>query len=307
MVVGADERIISYVIENTATLLFDPPGRSLNLARVFAQDVLTVMPQLKLTLGLKLESDPYVGVQPLPEVRLAWKPIDKLLLWSAVSRGVRAPTPVDRDLVERIGTIDILQGSSNFVPETLIAYEAGTHVEVSPRVSFSISAFDDVYQDLRSLEPNPETVFPLRWANLMAGHVYGVEGWGDYRVTDWWRLSIGLNIQHENLFFEPGSSGLGGLALAADDPNHQGQLRSYVNFGHDVSWTADLRDVGKLHHPDVPDYAELDTQVAWKVTSRLELSINGNNLIHAHHPEFIEPGITDEVPRSFLVETRWRF
>ena len=28
MVVGADERIISYVIENTATLLFDPPARS---------------------------------------------------------------------------------------------------------------------------------------------------------------------------------------------------------------------------------------------------------------------------------------
>ena len=307
VVVGADERIISYVITNTPTLLFNPAADTLNLASIFGQDVISLTPQFKLTLGLKLEKDPYAGVEPLPEVRLAWKPQDNLLLWSAVSRAIRAPTPVDEDIIERVGTTDILVGSPNFVPETLIAYEVGTRVQPTPQVSFSISSFDDEYQDLRSLEPTSGTVLPLHWANLMAGHVYGVETWGDYRVTDWWRLSVGFNIQHENLYFEPGSSGLGGIALAADDPNHQAQLRSYMNFGHGVSWSAFLRYVGKLHDPAVPDYGELDTRIAWQVTSRLQLSISGFNLIHAQHPEFIEPGVTDEVPRSFLVETRWRF
>jgi iron complex outermembrane receptor protein len=314
LVVGADERVISYVIANTPSLVFEPAGRTLNLASVFGQDVLTVTPRLKLTLGMKFESDPYVGIQPLPEVRLAWKAAEEVLLWSAVSRGVRAPTPVDRDLIERLGTTNILVGSPNFVPETLIAYEAGTRIEASRHLSFSVSAFYDRYEDLRSLEPTPGgPVFPglgglpLHWANLMAGHVYGVEAWGDFRVTDWWRLSAGFNIQHENLAFAAASSGLGGLSLAADDPNHQAQLRSYVDFGHGVAWTTFLRYVGKLHHPAVPDYGELDTRIAWQITPRLQLSISGFNLIHARHPEFVEPGTTDQVPRSFLVETRWRF
>jgi hypothetical protein len=33
----------------------------------------------------------------------------------------------------------------------------------------------------------------------------------------------------------------------------------------------------------------------------------GFNLIHSRHVEFAEPGIPDEVPRSFFVETRFRF
>ena len=50
----------------------------------------------------KLELEPYTGLEPMPQIRLAWKPADNILLWSAVSRAVRAPTPVDRDLVERL-------------------------------------------------------------------------------------------------------------------------------------------------------------------------------------------------------------
>jgi iron complex outermembrane receptor protein len=48
-------------------------------------------------------------------------------------------------------------------------------------------------------------------------------------------------------------------------------------------------------------------RLGWKVTPSLELSLSGFNLIHSRHPEFVEPGISDEVPRSFFVETRWRF
>jgi iron complex outermembrane receptor protein len=53
----------------------------------------------------------------------------------------------------------------------------------------------------------------------MKGDTYGVELWGNYGMTAWWRLAAGANWLHKNLQFEPGSSGIGGLALAGDDPN----------------------------------------------------------------------------------------
>jgi iron complex outermembrane receptor protein len=311
---GADERLISYNIENTSTLLLLPSGRTLDYASIYGQDTATLLPNVKLVVGMKLEVDPYIGLEPLPQVRLSWKPADRVLLWSAVSRAVRAPTPVDRDLVERIGTTNILAGSFDFQSETLIAYEAGTRVQLNPAVSFSVSGYYNDYSDLRTLEPTPGgPIFPglgglpLRWSNEMAGHVYGVEVWGDYRVTDWWRLSAGFNLQHEDLFFRSGSAQIGGTTFTADDPNHQAQLRSYVDFGGGVTWDAFLRYVGKLHNPAVDEYVELNTRLGWKISPTWDVSLSGFNLIHAHHQEFAEPGLTDEIPRSFLVESRWRF
>jgi iron complex outermembrane receptor protein len=165
-----------------------------------------------------------------------------------------------------------------------------------------------MYDDLRSIEVNPTTGFlPLAWGNMMEGLVYGVENWGEYRVTDWWRLSAGLMVQHEHLRFKPGSSGIGGLAFAADDPNHQAQLRSSMDLASAVTWDVFLRYVGKLPSPGVPDYGELNTRLGWQATPSLNLSVSGFNLIHSRHPEFLEPGISDEVPRSFLVDARLKF
>jgi iron complex outermembrane recepter protein len=304
---GLGDRIVSYEIENTPSLLFVPAGRTLNLANIFAQDTLKLTDTTKLILGLKIENEPYTGPEPLPTVRVSWRPVDNVLLWSAVSRAVRAATPVDRDIIERIGTVDIIHQSYDFMPETLTAYELGTRVQATPRLSFSVSSFYNFYDDLRSIEITPGTILPFRWGNELEGRVYGVEVWGDYRLTSWWRLSAGFNIQHEHLRFKPDSSEIGGLSYAADDPNHQAQLRSSIDFGKAVTWDAFLRYVGKLHDPGVPDYAELNTRLAWAVTPFLEISVSGFNLLHTRHPEFSEPGMTDEVPRSFIVETRVRF
>ena len=193
------------------------------------------------------------------------------------------------------------------MPEVLTAYELGTRIQASPRVSFSVSAFYNVYDHLRSIEPTPGTFLPLVWGNMMRGLIYGTEVWGSYRVTDWWRLTAGFNVQHEHLRFEPGSSGIGGLPFAADDPSHQASLRSSIDFGDDVTWDADLRYVGKLPNPGVPEYAELNMRLGWKISNALDISLSGFNLIHPRHVEFLEPGQSNQIPRSFFVETRWRF
>ncbi|HET8997938.1 MAG TPA: TonB-dependent receptor, partial [Acetobacteraceae bacterium] len=87
---GAGERVVDYQIHfaSTSSLRYEPPRATLNLANVFAQDTIALAPSLKLTLGLKLEDEPYAGVQPMPSIRLGWSPADHVFFWAAVSRAV---------------------------------------------------------------------------------------------------------------------------------------------------------------------------------------------------------------------------
>ena len=305
---GAGDRSIGYRFYQSGGLLLVPNAQTLNLGDMFGQDTISLAPRLKVTLGVKLEDEPYAGVQLMPSIRLAFKPLDSTLLWAAVSRAVRAPTPVDANIREYAGPIDVLNGSTGFHPETLTAYELGTRVLVSSDLSFSVSGFYDVYNRLRSVDPPAApNVFPFRFGNLMAGAVLGVEVWGSYQVTKWWQLSVGFDLQHENLQFMPGSTQVLGLAFVADDPGHQASLHSAVDFGYGVTWDAYLRDVGALSHPAVPKYVELDTRVGWDVTKRLQLSLAGFNLLHRYHLEFLEDGESTEIPRSVFAQMRIRF
>jgi iron complex outermembrane recepter protein len=304
---GAGERAFWYTFENTALQLV-PSRQSLNLANVFAQDTITLTSGLKLTLGLKLEDEPYAGVQIMPSIRLAWKAAEPVLLWTAVSRAVRSPTPVDVSLREYGGPVDVLNGSDGFRPETLTAYEAGTRVQISPRASFSVSAFYDVYDNLRSIDVSPSGSLSLfQFGNLMAGDVFGVEVWGNLQVADWWRLSGGFELQHEDLRFLPGSTQAAGLAFVSDDPGHHATLDSAFKLGEAVTWDIFAREVGPLPHPHVPGYAEVNTRIAWDVTKSLQVSLSGFNLMHARHEEFLEVGTTTDVPRMIYAQVRVRF
>lgn len=302
---GAGERNFNYVFENTALALI-PPKQRLNLANVFGQDTISLSRSLKLTLGLKIEDEPFAGVQPMPSVRLAWKATNSVLLWSAISRAVRSPTPVDANLVEFNGPVDELNGSTSFRPETLTAYEAGTRVQLSDRASFSISGYYDVYDQLRSIDVNstPDGL-PYVFGNLVSGQVYGLEAWGSLQVTRWWRLAAGISALHEAFRFPKGTLDL--PSFVANDPSHQASIQSSMNLGHGVTLWTDLREVGSLPDPVVPGYVELDSRIAWAATQRLDLSLAGYNLLHPQHLEFVEPGVSTEIPRSVFVQARLRF
>jgi iron complex outermembrane receptor protein len=305
---GAGERISSYRITNIASLLFLPDSRRLHLTNAFIQDTVSLTDLVKLTLGVKTENEAYSGSQFLPSARVSWQPSQKTFLWSAVSRAVRAPTPFDVDLVEKLGSVVFLKGSSAFQPEKLIAYEIGARAQTSESLSFSISAFYNDYDDLRSIELAANgKILPLHFGNMMQGETHGVELWANYQLAAWWRLGAALNILRESLRFKPGSSQLGGTSLAGDDPSHQASLRSSVSLSSTINLSSDLRYVGVLPNPRVPQYFEFNTSLGWKVAKYLDVSLAGRNLLHSRHQEFAAPPLNDEVPRSFFVETRWRF
>jgi iron complex outermembrane receptor protein len=261
---------------------------------------------------MKLEDDPYTGLAPLPSMRVSWKFADSNLLWGAISRAVRAPSRIDRDLYEVFGPITYIRGG-DFQPEELTAYELGYRAQPAANLSVSVSTYYNDYTDLRSVEPSPGDQLPLTFANLMAGHTDGVEAWGHYAIRAWWRLAAGANWLHEALHFKPGSSGIGGIGIAGDDPSYQLSLRSSMDIGRNWQLEIDLRRVGALPEPVSPPYTEANARIAWAVSPTLELSLLGANLLHPHHLEFgstasaLQLGPTGvETGRSVFAEVHWK-
>lgn len=301
---GGGLRASRYHIHGAGALFFEPASRTLTLANVFAQDTLSLTGRLDLTAGLKVEDDPYVGASLLPDVRLAWRPTDDVMLWGAVSRAVRSPTPFDEDVREYLGPTLYLTGNRAFRTEKLTAFELGTRIQPMQKLSLSVSGFYNLYDDLRSVEVDPVTLIPLFWGNRLTGHSYGIEAWGDYRPTSWWTLSAGFTWLSEHFHARPGTLQLLGPEQIGDDPDQQAMLRSSMNLGGGVTIDADFREVGALSATHVPAYAELGGRIGWALGQHLVLSVSGTNLLHAHHIEYAGGY---RVSRQVLAGVQWRF
>ena len=305
LVWGAGIRANVYDITNSATLLFLPPQRTLQLWNVFGQDTAALTENLKLTVGIKLEHNSYSGWEPQPDARLAWQVNDSNLLWAAVSRAIRSPTPFDADVLERVGTLDFLTGNKDFRSEEVWAYELGYRAILTPSFSLSTSVFYNVYDDLRTIETASATAFlPLRWDNQMQGHTYGVTAWAKWQVTNWWRLAPGFTLLHKELQFTPEASGLLGLSQSGNDPRAHALLTSSMNLGRDRTLDVTLRHVASLPDPALPSYTDLSARFAWLLSPAWELSIAGTNLLHASHQEYPAPD-GSEIRRSVVAEARW--
>ncbi|MGA2024456.1 MAG: TonB-dependent receptor [Steroidobacteraceae bacterium] len=303
---GVGERVNVYGITNSETLLFDPSHRALTLGNVFGQDTFELGHSVALTAGLKAEDDAFSGWAVLPDVRLSYQPGSDSLIWVAGSRSIRSPTPFDHDVAEKLGDVVYLTGNANFLPERLDAYEIGWRSEPISVLSLSVSGFYHDYDQLRSIEPASSTVFlPLDWGNLLRGTTYGIDAWARWQITDHWRVTPGFTALHEHFKFEPAASGLTGLAQAADDPSSHAYLSSSFDALGRLTLDGTLRYVGALPAPALPAYYELDVRGAWKVSSSLEVSLMGSNLLHARHLEFPVP-YGEYIERNVGAQVQWR-
>lgn len=281
--------------------VLDPETDTIYLSNVFAQDSIKLDPTVTLTLGTKFEHSSLSGLEYLPSGRIAWQFAQDHMLWSAVSRAVRTPSRIDRDLVFP----GVLERASDFESEKLMAYELGYRGQPTTETSVNVTLFLHDYGDLRvlGLAPNGQLMFD----NKMEGQVYGVETWGDYRVRPWWRLSAGFTLMQKNLDLKPGATQIALDQHMGNDPDHQFSLRSSINVFNDVDFDVGLRSVDDLPNPRIPSYLQLDVRVAWRVAPDLELSLSGFNLLDDRHPETGQPTERFEVPRTVLLAARWRF
>jgi len=311
---GLGYRFTHDVVQNAPALAFFPTTLDHNLFSGFAQDEIMLVKKLSLTVGTKIEHNDYTGFEFEPSVRLAWTPTEHQTIWAAVSRAVRDPSRIDRDSALPTPALspsvdNLLIGGKNFESETVIAYELGYRAQLGPKVSGSISAFYNTYDNIRStsFSPPPATLgLPLVFKNNLEGDTYGFELSLNYQLLDWWRLHAGYDFLQENIRVKPGKTDFNNALNETADPENHFTIRSSMDLPHNVEFDTSLRWVDSFIFNNsgvpntVPDYFELDARLSWHPTSHWEISLVGQNLLHDQHLEYVisSPNPREEIQRS---------
>jgi iron complex outermembrane receptor protein len=314
---GGEFRLFRETLVSDSIFGFAQPTATISLGNAFVQDQFPITSDLKATFGIKLEDNSLSGLDYMPNGRLAWQANADTLFWAAISRAVRTPSRIDRDL-EAPG---ILAPSPDFQSEKLIAYELGYRGQITSNFTLSVSTFYNDYNDIRS-DGLTNGGFPIVFENGIQGDTYGIEVWGEYRILDWWRLAPGFNTLHKDFHLKPGYADFSQFESVGEDPAYQAQLRSEMDVTSALEVDATLRDVDHVTrdllvgpnevvtpYEVVPSYIEADARIGWRIADRWELSLEGDNLLHNRHLEVNDPSTTTPryIQRAFLISLHTGF
>jgi len=337
---GLNYHFTDFNIRPSLSFIFS--NQDTNLFGFFVHDEITLVPETwSLILGSKFEHNEFSGFEVQPNIRTVWTPDPEHTLWAAVSRAVRIPTAAEdgaqANVAGAVGpapppgcpfpTTCILRqvGDPNFDAEEVLAFEVGYRQQISPKLSFDVTGFLNLYDNLGDLvtgtafvEVNPppfpgQLVQPFPRANALEGEVSGVELTAEWKPFDRWRLSgsysyikIDLRVK-EGLVF-PFTGGSQSNLKTEGEPNHKFNVRSYLDLPH--NFELDLLLYYQSDYPSraINSYTRLDLRLGWKPTPEVELSLIGQNLLDPQHPEFSDQGaFRTETERSVYAKATLRF
>jgi iron complex outermembrane recepter protein len=283
--------------------VFLPAEQQQNWYNTFVQDEVTVTEEIALTVGLRMEHNPYTGWEALPSVRLGYKLGPDTLLWGALSRAVRSPSRFDREIFVPTKPPFVIAGGPNFVSEVANVAELGYRAQLGPDASVSTTAFVQDYNRLRSGEIVGKA---FQFENKTAGQVRGIEAWGNWRPLRDWRLDAGLLWLNERLHLTAGSNDPTGPSNLGNDPHVQWSLRSTHGFGDHLEASVAVRHVGKLPSPVIPSYTATDATVNWRARQDLQFSVGVKDAFTSGHSEYQGFSTISEIPRSFFVSLSYQ-
>lgn len=314
-------------IQTIPTLEFPPPDQTERVFSVFAQDEVSfAADRLRIVLGAKFEHNRYTDWEIQPSGRAIWRPGERQALWAAGSRAIRIPSRLDRDLrltgnaAPSPPTYLRIAGSADFDTEKVIAWEVGYRQLVAQRVYVDVATFVNGYDDLsgfgsprlfaESTPPPARTVIQYQFTNAVRGDSWGVEVTPTWIPTGWLELRsaysfLDLNLENIPGFTDPANIG-NAQSRSNSSPRHQGFLQSTISLPRRIQLTQTFRAVSALSGQNVPAYQTLDLLGMWGISQNVEVSLVGQNLFDANHPEFGgTPGLVG-VPRSVYAKVVWR-
>jgi iron complex outermembrane receptor protein len=292
----------------------------------FAQDQFSLTGALRLTVGTKLEHNDFSGLEVQPTVRLAWDVAPGQNAWGSISRAVRVPTRIERDIAVEItppgsNPRAVLLGNDDFEAEELLAYELGYRWQVLEALAFDLALFHNRYEGLASLEFGTPTLdpgsgvvtVPVVNVNLSDGRSQGAELLTTFSPLDNWRLIASYSYVY--LDIQPHGGDLNrGAFREGTTPRNQFSLRSLLDLPGGLRLDAQFRHSDPIvRQPDlvtgsaIDAYSELDVRFAWQMSEQVELSLVGQNLLHDQHLEFGTPATRGEIERSVYGKVTWQF
>lgn len=296
-------------LDNGPAFAFLPASFDSHTANLFIQDEIELAKTVHLTLGEKIEQNSYTGKESLPSARLAWKFAPNHLLWTALSRAVRAPSRIDRDFFAPASGA-AFNGGANFQSEVARVAELGYRGQLSSTVSFSAAANYSEFDRLRTLEPTSSAPFPVVFRNGATGTSRGLELNGAWQVMPTWRLSGGLVAQRINTAPKVGVVDVlptvgAAFANSGSDPSSYWTLRSSWDIAANKEFDVSLRHVGALP-TGTPAYTSMDFRYAWQVRKDFEVSLLGQNLMAPSHTEFGTDAAGSQIERGVFLKLVWR-
>jgi iron complex outermembrane receptor protein len=93
-------------------------------------------------------------------------------------------------------------------------------------------------------------------------------------------------------------------------PHHQAQLRSSVSLPKSLQWNTSAYFVDRLSAVSIPSYTRLDSGLTWRAGEHFSISVEGQDLIKALHPEYAGPNSSLQsglVRRGGYAKAMWSF
>lgn len=284
MVFGAGYRLSRDHIPNGTTLVFLPGNDALQWANLFAQDEISVTRSTRVSLGARAEYNSYTHWEFLPSLHVSHSLDDDNVIWAGLSRSVRAPSRIDRDLYSPEKPPHILAGGPEFGSEVVNTAELGYRAQATSAFSYSMTTFYERYRRLRGIELVSVSPLTLEFNNGVSGHTYGFEGWATYRPSRDWRFDVGVMRLLKRYAANAGS--FLDTTTVIDDPRSQWQVRSSWDATHALSLSLSVRHVTTLPNPLVPSYTAVDIASAYKLTHDTTLKLSVLNAQGGQHREF---------------------
>ena len=323
---GLNYRYLSNRNEGKGIFALQPPSSEDHLFSAFVQDQIALQDNFRVTVGTKLEHNDFSGFEIQPSLRAAWDITPKHTLWAAVSRAVRTPTRLERDISidvtnPAVSPVARLVGNSEFRAEELLAAELGYRWRPSSVLLFDLALFENRYDGLASLElgapfsdtTTPRTIIPILNRNLTEGRARGFEAVVTHNPLPQWRLSA--SYSHLDLSIDPAGQDINrGRFYEGATPRHQFAVSSYLTLLGRFELDAHFRHLSEIRRlpadpsgAGIPAYSEVDISLTWHASLNARFSIVGQNLLHDEHVEFGTPGARGAVKRGVYVKAVFDF
>jgi len=284
--------------------------------------------RLMVSLGVRFDYNSFTHLEYQPSVRLLFTPDRRQSAWMAVSRAVRVPSRLNRDVHLAGGSVLFgelpisisLNGSQSLRAEVDRSIEAGYRFQSGQRWSMAASLFGSYYGRLMGMAGPavpivsligsvPVFSVPFTYCNCGSGRSYGAEISGAWHVREGWRILPSYSYLNESRWLPAGNFELYQWDTIPNTIPHQFLMRSQHDLSRKLQFDLMARARSRDAAWNLPGAFLLDARLGWRPIRSGEFSIAVQNLTNRQILETYaeSPFLSIPIRCTFVVKWTQRF